>query len=175
MQLKAKHIIFVILLELSILLRLPYISSQGFIFSTNATVPITYFSLFLLMLAYTQGQMKMETTATYRIWEVVNVLRKYVLIVFCVNAEFCNSVLSFIVLFAIVGDKLQGKKVALAEHLSRGTSFVFACLVVFRIMLQGKAVVLLWGLLQWMFLRELAEVSYVTEQIYLPWVLVMMN
>ena len=75
MQLRAKHIIFVILVELSILLRLPYISAQGFIFSTNATVPLTFFSLFLLMLVYTQGQMKMDATMTYRLWEVVNLVR----------------------------------------------------------------------------------------------------
>jgi hypothetical protein len=175
MKLRAKHIIFTILVELSILFCLPYISTQSFIFSTNATVPLTYASLLLLMLAHTQGQMKADATMTYRAWEVINILRKYILIVFCTNAEFCNSVITFMVLFTTLCDKLLGKQVVLVDCFFRSTSSVFACLVVLRVMLQGRAAVLLWGLLQWIFLQELSEVSYMTQQIYLPWVLITMN
>ena len=175
MQLKAKHIIFLIYAELSVLLRLPYIPTQGFVFSTNVIVPLTFCSLFLLMLAYTQGQMKLRATPTYKMWEVVNVFRKYALIVFCVNAEFCNSVLGFILLMAVFLDKLQGKKVVLSNHFVFVISHMFSSMVIFRVLLQGKALVLLWGVIQWMFLQDSSEVSYMTQQIYLPWVLIMVN
>jgi len=175
MQLKAKHVIFLIYVELSVLLRLPYIPTQGFVFSTNVTVPLTFCSLFLLMLAYTQGQMKLSAAPTYKMWEVINIFRKYVLIVFCVNAEFCNSVLGFFLLVAVLLDKLQGKQTVLSNHLVLVISYMFASIVIFRVFLQGRALVLLWGLVQWIFLRDSSEVSYMTQQIYMPWVLIMMN
>jgi len=175
MQLKAKHVIFLIYAELSVLLRLPYISTQGLVFSTNVIVPLTFCSLFLLMLAYTQGQMKLSAAPTYKMWEVVNISRKYVLIVFCVNADFCNSVLGFVLLVAIFFDKLQGKPIVLSKHLVFLISNLFASIVIFRVLLQGRALVLWWGVVQWMFLQDSLAVSYMTQQMYLPWVLIMMN
>jgi len=175
MRLGAKHVVFLIFAELSVLLRLPYIPTQGFIFSTNVIVPLTFGSLFLLMLAYTQGQMKLSATQTYKMWEVVKILRKYVLIVFCVNAEFCNSVLGFMLLVTVLLDRVQGKQVVLSKHFVFIVSRMFASIIIFRVLLQGNALVLFWGLIQWMFLQDSSEVSYMTQQIYLPFVLTMMN
>ena len=175
MQLEAKHVVFMIFVELSVLLRLPYIPTQGFIFSTNVIVPLTYGSLFLLMLAYTQGQMKLSATATYKMWEVVIILRKYVLIVFCWNAEFCNYLLGYLLLVAVLLDIVKGKQVVLSKHFVCIVSQMFATIVVCRVFLQGNALVLFWGLIQWMFLQNSSEVSYMTRQIYLSFVLIMMN
>ena len=175
MKLETRHTILLTLVELSIFLRLPYKPSEGYVLSTNIIVPLTMLSLFLLMLTYTRAQMDLKVEYIYTIWEHVNIVRKYVFVVFCVNMDFCNRGLGLFIFVSMAYNFIQQKPSTLLRHVMFGISAMFQVLVVCRVLFQGNGIMLCWGFFEYMFLRELSEVSYMTQQIYLPWVLVMVN
>jgi len=175
MKLQTKHTILLTLVELSIFLRLPYKPSEGFIFSTNIIIPLTAFSLFLLMLTYTRAQMKLKVDILYEIWENINVIRKYFLVVFCIGIESCNVGLGIFFFLSFTSSKIRGQTSICTDHVKYGIVNIFCIITFVRVLLKGKIWMLAWSICEYVFFQEIFAISYITRQIYLPWVLVVVN
>jgi len=175
MNLQTKHTIVLTLVELSIFLRLPYKPSEGFFFSTNIIVPLTALSLLLLMLAYTRAQMKLKVEILYEMWENVNIVRKYFLVVFCIGTDLCNMGLGIFFFLSFTSSKIMGQTCIFTDHVKYGILSMFIIITLVRVLLQGRICMLVWSILEYVFFREMLEISYITKQIYLPWVLIAIN
>ena len=175
MNLQTKHTIVLTLIELSIFLRLPYKPSEGFIFSTNIIIPLTAFSLFLLMLTFTRAQMKLKVDILYEIWENINIIRKYFFVVFCIGIELCNIGLGLFFFLSFAFSKIIGQTCIFTDHVKYGIVHMFTIITLVRVLFQGRIWMLAWSICEYVFFREMLEISYITKQIYLPWVLIAVN
>jgi len=177
--LDAKHITVLLLTEVTILLRLPYVSAEGFIFSTNSAITATFVSIFLLMVWYSQQQMKVSTTTTIIVWEHVCVMRRFVLTVFCMNLEFAIRSAVVLGLFHFMVRKTTHPADTTLSTCICSIRFaipvIFSCFVGIRVLLKHQIQYALVPLVNWGLLEESGQVSYIIQKLYAPWVLVAVN
>jgi len=178
-MLDAKHITVLLLTELGILFRLPFVSGEGFVLSTNSAITATFVSLILLLIWYTRQQMNASTATTVFVWEQTCAFRKFVLTVFCTNFEFAIRSVAVLAIFHFMCQKITHPHISNMSAWARSVEFaipgIFSCLVFVRALLKFEVQCALVPLLTWIFLEKSSPISYMVDKLYTPWLLIAIN
>jgi len=179
MCLDAKHITVLLLTELGILLRLPFVSGEGFLLSTNSAIAATFVSILVLLVWYTQQQMNVSTATAVFLWEQTCAFRKFVLTVFCTNLEFAIRSVMVLAILHFMYQKITRPGATNLSTGARSVGFaipgIFSCLVFMRALLKLEVQCALVPLLAWIFLEKSSPIAYMVHKLYTPWLLVAIN
>jgi len=178
-DLNLKHVICLTYLEIFVLLNIPHKPSEGFIFSTNSAILATFACLFLSIVWGVQVQVGWNSHSIAALWENINIFRKTALTVFCIRADAASQlILLFSVIRLLVCTPVRGSRLGkyfVARCFSDAVCDVFAFLIMTRVLLKGKGLFIVASVVNSIYLRDLKCIAYLSHQMYVVCVMILVN